>query len=169
MFSRTGTYPGGQPPTLPRDSSEGVIAQAICTFGCVIVKPERGARGLPIPYQIIYGLRISSNFVRTARISCHINHFSCLVHGNVCASRLGEEWLAPDALPYLTSPAISWYPAYLLLGCAQLRQSREYSSGQPGESVPWFAPPLLQWNTVGRVGGTNHIGNVDTSCSGKRA
>lgn len=29
MFSRTGTYPGGKPPTAPRDSSYGVIAQAI--------------------------------------------------------------------------------------------------------------------------------------------
>lgn len=29
MFSRTGTYPTIQPPTPPRDSSQGVIAQAI--------------------------------------------------------------------------------------------------------------------------------------------
>lgn len=32
MFSRTGTYPGRRPPTPPRDSSEGVIAQAIRTW-----------------------------------------------------------------------------------------------------------------------------------------
>lgn len=32
MFSRTGIYPGGRPPTPPRDSSEGVIAQAIRTW-----------------------------------------------------------------------------------------------------------------------------------------
>lgn len=32
MFSRTGTYPGGRPPTRPRDSSNGVIAQAIRTW-----------------------------------------------------------------------------------------------------------------------------------------
>lgn len=29
MFSRTGTYPSKQPPTRPRDSSNGVIAQAV--------------------------------------------------------------------------------------------------------------------------------------------
>ena len=29
MFSATGFYPGGKPPTAPRDSSNGVIAQAI--------------------------------------------------------------------------------------------------------------------------------------------
>lgn len=29
MFSRTGTYPDQRPPTPPRDSSEGAIAQAI--------------------------------------------------------------------------------------------------------------------------------------------
>ncbi len=32
MFSRTGPYLGGQPPTPPRDSSNGVIAQAISTW-----------------------------------------------------------------------------------------------------------------------------------------
>lgn len=32
MFSRTGTYPGGRPPTRPRDSSNGVIAQGIRTW-----------------------------------------------------------------------------------------------------------------------------------------
>lgn len=32
MFSRTGGYPGGKPPTRPRDSSNGVIAQAIRTW-----------------------------------------------------------------------------------------------------------------------------------------
>ena len=32
MFSRTGTYPAGQPPTPPRDSSDGVIAQAVRTW-----------------------------------------------------------------------------------------------------------------------------------------
>lgn len=32
MFSRTGIYPGGKPPTRPRDSSNGVIAQAIRTW-----------------------------------------------------------------------------------------------------------------------------------------
>jgi len=32
MFSRTGTYPAKQPPTRPRDSSNGVIAQAIRTW-----------------------------------------------------------------------------------------------------------------------------------------
>lgn len=29
MFSQTGPYPGGRPPTAPRDSSHGVVAQAI--------------------------------------------------------------------------------------------------------------------------------------------
>lgn len=29
MFSQTGPYPGGRPPTPPRDSSHGVVAQAI--------------------------------------------------------------------------------------------------------------------------------------------
>ena len=32
MFSRIGTYPNKQPPTPPRDSSDGVIAQAIRTW-----------------------------------------------------------------------------------------------------------------------------------------
>lgn len=32
MFSRTGTYPLQQPPTRPRDSSNGIIAQAIRTW-----------------------------------------------------------------------------------------------------------------------------------------
>ena len=32
MFSRTGTYPSKQPPTRPRDSSNGVIAQAVRTW-----------------------------------------------------------------------------------------------------------------------------------------
>jgi len=32
MFSRTGIYPASQPPTPPRDSSDGVIAQAIRTW-----------------------------------------------------------------------------------------------------------------------------------------
>lgn len=32
MFSRIGTYPGGEPPTPPRDSSDGVIAQGIRTW-----------------------------------------------------------------------------------------------------------------------------------------
>lgn len=32
MFSRTGGYPGGKPPTRPRDSSNGAIAQAIRTW-----------------------------------------------------------------------------------------------------------------------------------------
>lgn len=32
MFSRTGSYPARQPPTPPRDSSNGVIAQAIRTW-----------------------------------------------------------------------------------------------------------------------------------------
>ncbi len=32
MFSRIGTYPAKQPPTRPRDSSNGVIAQAIRTW-----------------------------------------------------------------------------------------------------------------------------------------
>ncbi|MFE1747483.1 hypothetical protein [Coleofasciculus sp. H7-2] len=29
MFSRTGLYPGGRPPTPPRDSSNGIIGQAV--------------------------------------------------------------------------------------------------------------------------------------------
>ncbi len=29
MFSRTGPYPGGRPPTPPRDSSNGIIGQAV--------------------------------------------------------------------------------------------------------------------------------------------
>ncbi|MBD2741270.1 hypothetical protein H6H02_06600 [Coleofasciculus sp. FACHB-1120] len=29
MFSRTGPYPGGRPPTPPRDSSNGIVGQAI--------------------------------------------------------------------------------------------------------------------------------------------
>lgn len=29
LFSRTGNYPGGQPPTPPRDNSNGVMAEAI--------------------------------------------------------------------------------------------------------------------------------------------
>lgn len=32
MFSRIGTYPSGRPPTPPRDSSDGIIAQAIRTW-----------------------------------------------------------------------------------------------------------------------------------------
>lgn len=32
MFSRTGTYPDKRPPTPPRDSSDGVIGQAIRTW-----------------------------------------------------------------------------------------------------------------------------------------
>ncbi len=32
MFSRTGTYPSSQPPTPPRESSNGVIAQAVTTW-----------------------------------------------------------------------------------------------------------------------------------------
>jgi hypothetical protein len=32
MFSRTGTYPNQQPPTPPRESSNGAIAQAIKTW-----------------------------------------------------------------------------------------------------------------------------------------
>ena len=32
MFSRTGTYPSKRPPTPPRDSSDGVVAQAIRTW-----------------------------------------------------------------------------------------------------------------------------------------
>lgn len=32
MFSRTGTYPAGRPPTPPRESSNGVIGQAIRTW-----------------------------------------------------------------------------------------------------------------------------------------
>lgn len=32
MFSRTGGYPSKQPPTRPRDSSNGVIAQAVRTW-----------------------------------------------------------------------------------------------------------------------------------------
>lgn len=32
MFSRTGSYPEGKPPTPPRESSDGVIAQAISTW-----------------------------------------------------------------------------------------------------------------------------------------
>lgn len=32
MFSRIGTYPAGRPPTPPRDTSNGVIAQAIRTW-----------------------------------------------------------------------------------------------------------------------------------------
>ena len=32
MFSRTGAYPSRNPPTPPRDSSEGVIAQAVRTW-----------------------------------------------------------------------------------------------------------------------------------------
>lgn len=32
MFSRTGAYPARRPPTRPRDSSNGVIAQAIHTW-----------------------------------------------------------------------------------------------------------------------------------------
>ena len=32
MFSRIGTYPSGRPPTPPRDSSDGIIAQAVRTW-----------------------------------------------------------------------------------------------------------------------------------------
>lgn len=32
MYSRTGTYPNKQPPTPPRESSNGVIAQAVNTW-----------------------------------------------------------------------------------------------------------------------------------------
>lgn len=32
MFSQIGPYPAGQPPTPPRDSSNGIIAQAISTW-----------------------------------------------------------------------------------------------------------------------------------------
>lgn len=41
MFSRTGSYPPGEPITPPRDSSQGVIAQAIRTW----LSDCRGSRG----------------------------------------------------------------------------------------------------------------------------
>jgi hypothetical protein len=47
MYTRTGQYPAQQPPTPPRESSDGLIAQAIrlwlrdCRAGAVRMTPER--------------------------------------------------------------------------------------------------------------------------------
>lgn len=56
MYTRTGGYPGTQPPSPPRESSDGVIGRAIelwlrdCRAGILRVKPEqRSPINLPKP------------------------------------------------------------------------------------------------------------------------
>lgn len=60
MYTRTGAYPTQQPPTPPRESSDGIIAQAIqlwlrdCRAGAVRMTPERSPIA-PLRFEQTFG------------------------------------------------------------------------------------------------------------------